>query len=267
MMAASTFHRRILNAPAVSFSSPEGRALFESSQRRGFLESYFRLAEHFTTQSDPAFCGLGSLSMALNTLNVDPKRVWKGAWRWFDDSMLDCCVSLEIVKQIGIVLPKLACLAQCNGADVTLHFATDITEQAFREDVSAVCSDRSGEFVIIASYSRKGLRQTGDGHFSPIGAYDPDTDSVLILDVARFKYPPHWVPLPALFAAMHALDEATGRSRGYLRIRRADDTDATNCAGTCKVTEKEFSVGELKTDASGCCSEEIECKFCHDYNV
>jgi hypothetical protein len=29
---------------------------------------------------------------------------------------------------------------------------------------------------------------TGDGHFSPIGAYHAENDLVLILDVARFKW-------------------------------------------------------------------------------
>ena len=32
--------------------------------------------------------------------------------------------------------------------------------------------------------------------------YHEETDSVLIMDVARFKYPPHWVPLMDLADAM-----------------------------------------------------------------
>lgn len=32
------------------------------------------------------------------------------------------------------------------------------------------------------------LKQTGQGHFSPVAAHDPISDSVLILDTARFKY-------------------------------------------------------------------------------
>ena len=36
------------------------------------------------------------------------------------------------------------------------------------------------------------LLQTGDGHFSPVAGYHAGTDSVLVLDVARFKYPPYW---------------------------------------------------------------------------
>ena len=57
--------------------------------------------------------------------------------------------------------------------------------------------------------------QTGTGHFSPIGGYHVGRDMALILDVARFKYPPHWVPLPLLWEAMGSVDVATGRPRGY----------------------------------------------------
>ena len=41
--------------------------------------------------------------------------------------------------------------------------------------------------------------RAGDGHFSPIGGYSAAEDMVLILDTARFKYPPHWVPLEMLY--------------------------------------------------------------------
>lgn len=58
--------------------------------------------------------------------------------------------------------------------------------------------------------------QTGDGHFSPIGGYHAARDLVLILDVARFKYPPHWVPLPLLWQSMQQTDRVTGESRGYV---------------------------------------------------
>ena len=43
--------------------------------------------------------------------------------------------------------------------------------------------------------------RTGGGHFSPIGGYHEPSDSALVLDVARFKYPPYWVHLPALWEA------------------------------------------------------------------
>lgn len=34
-------------------------------------------------QDEPAYCGLASLAMTLNTLNIDPRRTWKGPWRWW----------------------------------------------------------------------------------------------------------------------------------------------------------------------------------------
>ncbi len=44
-----------------------------------------------STQDEPAFCGLASLAMVLNALSIDPRRTWKGSWRWFHEAMLDCC--------------------------------------------------------------------------------------------------------------------------------------------------------------------------------
>lgn len=32
----------------------------------------------------------------LNALAIDPGRTWKGPWRWFDESMLECCEPLEV---------------------------------------------------------------------------------------------------------------------------------------------------------------------------
>lgn len=68
----------------------------------------------------------------------------------------------------------------------------------------------------MVSYSRRAFNQTGDGHFSPVGGYHRSRDLVLILDVARFKYPPHWVSLPMLYEAMSRPDPVTGLPRGYL---------------------------------------------------
>lgn len=42
---------------------------------------------------------------------------------------------------------------------------------------------------------------------------------VLVMDVARFKYPPHWLPVPAFFEAMQLVDPDTNYSRGYLLLQ------------------------------------------------
>lgn len=55
--------------------------LTQEALAAGTMEGYFPLAEHFLTQALPSFCGLASLAMVLNALQVDPKRVWQGSWR------------------------------------------------------------------------------------------------------------------------------------------------------------------------------------------
>lgn len=211
-----TFYRRPLPSDTTEFSSPLGRRLFGEALASGGLEGYFRLAEQFHTQAEPQFCGLGSLVVALNALAIDPGRRWQGVWRWFSEQLLDCCVALDQIRQRGLDLDEVACLARCNGTSVDVFRPETSAAAAWRASLGAAAR---GEQIVIASYDRAGLDQSGSGHFSPIGGYHAERDLVLILDVARFKYPPHWIPAERLWQAMHAIDTATGRSRGWLALR------------------------------------------------
>lgn len=224
--ANSTFHRKPLPKLCVSFESAEGIQLFTEALRDGYLVNYFPQASVFQTQSTPAYCGLASLAMTLNSLNVDPQRTWQGIWRWFTEDLLDCCVPLRRVQKDGVSLDEAACLARCNGAFCELYRPPDVlwrdesvasyaklqaetldaaawTEwvEQFRSAVRDSCMNSNAPRLVCA-YDRRGLAQVGSGHFSPIGGYHEQSDRVLILDVARFKYPPHWCPLEALAKAM-----------------------------------------------------------------
>lgn len=64
------------------------------------------------TQDEPAFCGISTMTMVLNALAVDPKRIWKGPWRWYHESMLDCCRDLEEIKKSGIEFDQFSCLGR-----------------------------------------------------------------------------------------------------------------------------------------------------------
>jgi glutathione gamma-glutamylcysteinyltransferase len=214
-----TFYMRPLPSALHTLDSEVGRRRFAEALLDGTMASYFRLAQQFHTQSDPAYCGLGSLVSTLNALGIDPARTWKGPWRWFSEELLDCCRSLEEIRRLGLSLDEVACLARCNGTDVALQRAgADYSLDAFRATVIE-SSTQEGAPLLIVNYSRQALGQTGDGHFSPIGGYHAGSDSVLVLDTARFKYPPHWVPLELLFAGMQARDGATGKPRGWLGLR------------------------------------------------
>jgi glutathione gamma-glutamylcysteinyltransferase len=211
-------YRRPLPADLIAFSSAEGKALFTEALAAGGMDGYFALAEQFHTQSDPAFCGLGSLVVALNALAIDPGRLWKGPWRWFDEELLDCCVPLDQVRARGLTLDELACLARCNGADAEVVRAGDADVNALGQAIAEAA--RGAGAVVIASYARSAMGQTGTGHYSPIAGLHPQRELALVLDVARFKYPPHWVSMARLHQAMLAVDPDTRRSRGWLMLRR-----------------------------------------------
>ena len=59
------------------------------------------------------------------------------------------------------------------------------------------------------------------GHFSPLGAYNEAADKFLLMDVARYKYPPYWADAAQLFASMGGTDLSSGSSRGYVVVAPA----------------------------------------------
>lgn len=242
-----TFHRRTLPTNAIGFSTPEGRALFSEAMAAKGMDGYFPLAEQFHTQSDPAFCGPGSLVVALNALAIDPGRPWKGPWRWFSEDMLDCCVPLADVREQGVDIDTFACLARCNGAAVEIHRGDVSSLEAWRDALAVAAG---GEAVVVASYDRAVMGQTGSGHFSPIGGYHAGKDLALILDVARFKYPPHWAPAEQLFSAMGGIDPATGQARGWLIIRRDPGSRQVDFRSCC-VAGNRASPGRGRSSAQG----------------
>jgi glutathione gamma-glutamylcysteinyltransferase len=217
--AERTLYMRPLPVSLAALDSADGRAVFQRALLAGTLEGYFRLAQQLHTQADPAYCGLGSLVCALNALGIDPGRRWKGSWRWFSEELLDCCKPLDEVRRSGITLDDAACLARCSGAAVSVHRAGPVNASAFRADLRAAATAADGP-VLIVNYSRSAVGQSGTGHFSPIGGFDAATDQALVLDTARFKYPPHWLPVDLLFAAMQERDADTGETRGWLLLRK-----------------------------------------------
>ncbi|KAL5711926.1 glutathione gamma-glutamylcysteinyltransferase [Ranunculus cassubicifolius] len=232
-MAMAGLYRRVLpSPPAIDFASSDGKKLFSEALQNGTMEGFFKLISNFQTQSEPAYCGLASLSMVLNALAIDPGRKWKGPWRWFDESMLDCCEPLEKVKAEGITFGKVACLAHCAGARVEAFRTNQSTIDEFRKYIKTCTS--SDVCHVLTSYHRAHFKQTGSGHFSPIGGYHAETDMALILDVARFKYPPHWVPLKLLWEAMGTVDEATGHQRGFMLISRLQKAPSLLYTLSCK---------------------------------
>jgi glutathione gamma-glutamylcysteinyltransferase len=227
-----SFHKRPLPDSLIAFSSKEGKRIFQEALLSGGAESYFPLSEQFITQSEPSFCSLTSLAMVLNALNHDPKKTWKGVWRWISEETLQCELpakcghSLDKVKVTGMNFGEFEALAKCHDVSISSYRASRLDDkdgqlrglENFRAIVAGTSQSSCAKAFVVCNFSRPHLGQTGDGHFSPIGAYHKERDLVLVMDVARFKYPPFWVGLRTLWEAMSEVDAETGLPRGFFVI-------------------------------------------------
>lgn len=66
----TVFYKRTLPDTCIALNSVKGKKLFQESLLSGNANIYFRLAEQFRTQAEPAYCGLATLVMVLNALEV-----------------------------------------------------------------------------------------------------------------------------------------------------------------------------------------------------
>ena len=204
----------------IASTSPQGEALLISADAR---EAYFTLASNYLTQKTQSFCGVASMVMVFNALQLPAPEVPEYApYRTFtqdnifNDQTEAILPQATILKQ-GITLDQIGQLLQVQPVDVTVRHASDTSLDAFRSEVASYLA-QPGHFV-LANYFRNALGQQKGGHFSPIAAYDKESDRFLILDVARYKYPPVWVKAEELFAAMNTKDsDNDDKSRGYVLI-------------------------------------------------
>jgi hypothetical protein len=105
------------------------------------------------------------------------------------------------------------------GLRAEVHHAVDTGLEEFRQLARAsVATD--DQFVVV-NFLRSAIGEQTLGHISPLAAYDADTDQFLLLEVARYKYPPVWVSAAELFAAMYTTDsDNENRTRGFIIVTR-----------------------------------------------
>lgn len=208
----------------IGSATDEGEALLIGAEAR---EAYFPLVDHFVTQKNQAFCGVASMVMVLNAAGVPAPAVpeYEPFHIFTQDNLLDertdAIVARTTILRQGMTLDELAGVLATRPLAVSVKHAGDTSLDAFRATASDYLS-KPGHFVIV-NYLRKAIRQEVGGHISPLAAYDADTDRFLILDVARYKYPPVWVKAADLFAAMNTPDNDNGgRSRGFVLVARIE---------------------------------------------
>ncbi|SFC06099.1 phytochelatin synthase family protein [Tropicimonas isoalkanivorans] len=221
----------VLPAAAETLPMPEGLVALNSAPGEALLmqseanADYFDLAIHFTNQVHPAFCGPASIAMVLNALEVPrPASDMTLGLGLFDQENVftpatEAVKPRAVIERAGLTLDELAGMFQAHSVSAEAVHAEDSALDDFRQ--TAIDSIEDGESFLLVNYLRSAIGQEKGGHISPLAAYDEDTDSFLILDVTRYKYPPVWVGAAALFDAMNTPDsDNDGRSRGYLVVSR-----------------------------------------------
>ncbi|MCP9800775.1 phytochelatin synthase family protein [Synechococcus sp. RedBA-s] len=206
----------------IPLPEPQGQTLLLQSADRA---DYGPLAEQFLTQANLAYCGVASMVMVLNSLAVPaPAATGYGSYRfWTQENVFEAAttravLSPEVVARQGMTLQELGALLASHGVQARAIHGDRLSLPQFRLLVRSNLSQSSDRLLV--NYDRKALGQAGGGHISPLAAYNAATDRVLVLDVARYRYPSAWVPLADLWQAIRTTDSSSGRSRGVVVVRR-----------------------------------------------
>lgn len=194
--------------------------------------AFWTLAPYYVGQFTESACSLASAVMVMNAARAGDVDA-AGAKLITQTSLLDAVgseawragVGRDDGRGVGLrqLRDFLAAgltafgIADADVGAVPLANPSDDGLAGFRDCLRA-CEADPGRFI-IAHYYMAAVIGSGDyGHFSPIGAYDPARDRVLILDVYRVELEPYWVPAERLFAGMATISRADGEPRGYLTV-------------------------------------------------
>lgn len=226
----------------VYWHSPQGIIRLSNSHHKA---DFSRLSNQFQNQVDGLTCGPTTGAIILNALYLGqtkslPKTTFNETYRKHLSPNYDPRVARYTPESfMNEKTQKIKSLSQLYGQPINgqrdfglqirqLHniflahrvnsqlrvVDKNLSDQQARQELIANLG-REGDYVII-NYKRSALNQKGGGHISPLGAYDENTDSFLIMDVNSSKYHWVWIKSTKLIQAMRTFD--TVENRGYLLI-------------------------------------------------
>jgi hypothetical protein len=188
-----------------------------------YNRQYFAIASYVDTQELLTFCGISSMAAALNSLPTMARPITPelAPHPFFTEESIFTDLTTKIksrdeVLKGGLTLEQVHQYLIALGANPNIYYGSDLSVNLLRDLIKSSLGNPNQR--IMADFDRKVLNQMGSGHLSPIGAYDSESDSVLILDVAKFKYPPFWVRTSDLLASLQEIDPDSGKSRGIAQI-------------------------------------------------
>ncbi len=242
---SSTVYASNESVHLVDWGSDEGIHRLERSQAK---TDFFKLANQFESQRNRIFCGPTSTVIVLNALRVRKKEVelpvdkssipaeylsylTKGFNPFFQKytqnniflkspkpkaEVLGKTVVIhnKKVKDFGYQLSQLAELLKAYDLNVQMKKVTNKSEENSIK-LEIVKNLKIKDNYVIVNYKRTSLGQVGGGHFSPLGAYDEESDSFLLMDVNPNLANWVWVKSTDLINAMR-------EDRGYLLISEGE---------------------------------------------
>jgi hypothetical protein len=197
----------------IPMTSEEGKKLFKQSEYR---EAYWRISRHFEAQQKTNTCGVASSVIAMNALGIE-QSVHKAGWTQEDffTEQVKNVISPDIVDQRGMNLRELKTVLETYKVKAAIFYWDENNEGELRSILKDSLQDP--DKVVIANYFRPALGLPGEGHYSPIGAYNLLSDFVLVMDVAENNPPPAWVRVDDLLSSMKPV---YGKVRGFLVISK-----------------------------------------------
>jgi hypothetical protein len=228
----------------VAFTSDEGLARLARADAK---VDFAALANQFEAQSNALFCGPTTAAIVLNAargasrdhprdrsrLRVEDSQYLPNGFdpsipRFTQENVIDrgqktrsqvlgepVSINGKQVRDLGYQLRQLDELLRANGLATRLTIVDDKkSEEAIRIELTENLR-RSGDYVVV-NYRREAVGQRGGGHISPLGAYDAESDSFLVLDVNPAAANWVWMPTATLVKGMRTFD--TVENRGYILI-------------------------------------------------
>lgn len=183
---------------------------------------YWQLIPTFAVQKTQSYCSVASAITVLNAMPIKkPVDPTYAPYAFFTQTnfftpKVRKIIGPQTVLRQGMTREEMAETLRAQGVK-----AKSITGDAFTDDslrtLLRQALGNDGRFV-LANYLRQSLGQVGGGHWSALAAYDKKTDRVLILDVAKYKYPPAWASIAALRQAIATLDTTSNKPRGLVIV-------------------------------------------------
>jgi len=216
---------------------PEGNPLaVPLSRSNTFLRStanpapdFWRLIPYYVPQITGGSCSVATVAMIVNGFTRSGRKLKDADTIVTQTDLLDRVTRHPWKKRRGLSLRQLEGVlresleiygvadADIRRVAITRDTPEDLT--AFRRILET--NEQSAQDFLVLHYLQDTVTRSPGGpypHISPVGAYDRQHRKVLILDVDRKWYEPHWVSDAVLLKAMSGKTRAFGHG-GYLVIR------------------------------------------------